>query len=295
MHIDFSTAKGRSSYRFLVGAIAPRPIALVSTIDAAGQRNLAPFSYFNLMSAAPPVAVFSVTQPADRAKKDTLTNVLASGEAVIHIVSHAIVERMNLASVAYPNGVDEFARTGFTPVPSLQVQPPRVAEASIAFECTLIQSIPLGTARGAGTLVICQIRVMHIDDRVLTADSMSIDPQALDAVARMGDDWYCRASGPAVFSLPRIHSDRAVGVDGLPAALHSCGEWSSEELARLALAEELPSSDEVNEFRSGHRLATRQTLAAIARQHLAHFDVRSALLAAICASQAAAEQSCVTI
>lgn len=178
---EVSTAK---FHGYMLGAVAPRPIAFASTVDKDGRVNLSPFSFFNCFSANPPIMIFS---PARRVKnnttKHTLENVLIHDEVVINIVNHAIAEQMLLASTEYDKGINEFEKSGLTQITSEQVKPPRVGEAPVSFECKVIEVKSLGTEGGAGNLIICEVLLMHVKEEVLDAD-VRIDPFKLDAIAR---------------------------------------------------------------------------------------------------------------
>lgn len=227
-------------HAYLLGAVAPRPIAFVSTIDSQGRVNLSPFSFFNVFSANPPVLIFS---PARRGRentlKDTYENVLEVPEAVVNVVTYNMVHQASLASAEYPRGVNEFERAGFTPTPSRLVRPPRVAESPVSMECRVNQVIPLGDGGGAGNLVICQVLLMHINDAVLD-DKGRIDPKKVDAVARMGGDWYCRAQGDALFQLPQPGKKLGIGFQALPAEIRNSPVLSSRHLAMLAGVTDIP-------------------------------------------------------
>jgi len=181
-------------HSYLLGAIAPRPIAFASTIDKEGKVNLSPFSFFNVFGANPPILIFS---PARRGRDNTVKhsyeNVLEVPEVTINIVDYAMVQQMSLASTEYPKGVNEFVKAGLTEIASEKVKPPRVADAPASFECKVLQVIPTGIEGGAGNLIICEVVLVHIANRVLDGNG-KIDPFKLDAVARMGGDWYCRAN-----------------------------------------------------------------------------------------------------
>jgi flavin reductase (DIM6/NTAB) family NADH-FMN oxidoreductase RutF len=143
-------------HQYLLGAIGPRPIAFAATIDAAGNHNLAPFSFFNVFSANPPILIFSPARSGrNNTTKDTYNNVKVHPEVVINVVNYAIVHQMSLASSPYAPGVSEFEKAGFTPLKSELVQPMRVAESPVQFECKVIEVKELGTEGGAGNLIIC--------------------------------------------------------------------------------------------------------------------------------------------
>lgn len=194
--IDFTDLDSAAAYRLLVGSVQPRPIAFVSTVDGLGRPNLAPYSFFNVASVDPPILAFAPQfaplegQTSGR-PKDTLTNIRETGECVVHIVSYRLREEMNLTSATWPHGRSEFTIASLTPIPSEHVRPPRVAEASIAFECRLDQLISWGDHPRAGTLVLVRILTAHIDDALLTDGK--IDQLALDTIGRLGGPAYTRS------------------------------------------------------------------------------------------------------
>lgn len=198
-------------YKILISAIAPRPIAFVSTLASDGTRNLSPFSYFNFFSANPPVVVFSVSTIAN-GEKDTLRNITETKECVIHVADMAIVNQLNLTSVPFAPDVDEFEQSGLTPIPADMVQPSRIAEAKIALECKVQQIVPLGKARGAGNLVICEVVRVHVARDILYADEASIDPRKFRSLSRLGGEWYLQTTPDALFELPRPPDVNAIGV-----------------------------------------------------------------------------------
>lgn len=235
---------------YLQGAVSPRPIALASTIDKDGNVNLSPFSFFNLFSMNPPVLIFSPSRRVrDNSTKHTLQNVQEVPEVVINIVSYNMVEQVSLASCDFPKGMNEFMKAGFTEVASTQVKPPRVAESSVSFECKVNQVIPLGKEGGAGNLVICEVVLIHIADEVLGADGF-IDPNKIDAVARMGQDYYCRASGENVFTVPKPNTKVGIGIDQIPVHIRNSNVLTGNDLGRLGNIEKLPTENEVKLFQS---------------------------------------------
>jgi flavin reductase (DIM6/NTAB) family NADH-FMN oxidoreductase RutF len=231
---EISTGKMHS---YLLGAIAPRPIAFASTIDKEGNINLSPFSFFNCFGANPPIVIFSPARRGrDNTTKHTYENVLEVPEVVINIVNYDLVQQMSLASTEYAKGVDEFIKAGLTPVASTKIKPPRVGEAPVAFECKVLQVIPTGLEGGAGNLVICEVILGHIKDEVLDTEGR-IDPFKLDAVARMGGDWYCRANGEALFTVPKPIEKIGIGIDQLPEAIRKSTVLTGNDLAMLANVE----------------------------------------------------------
>jgi flavin reductase (DIM6/NTAB) family NADH-FMN oxidoreductase RutF len=238
----------------LLGAVAPRPIAFASTIDADGKPNLSPFSFFNVFSANPPIAIFS---PARRVRgnttKHTLENVEVVQEVVINVVSYAMVQQMNLASTEYPEGVNEFEKAGFTPLASDLVRPFRVKESPVQFECQVREVIKLGEEGGAGNLIVAEILRMHIDESVLDSYG-NIDPNRIDLVARMGNDWYCRASGSALFELAKPGRDHGIGVNALPMHARNSRILTGNDLGLLGGISELPTAEEIKAYRNQSRL-----------------------------------------
>ncbi|MFM2249510.1 MAG: hypothetical protein RLZZ358_437 [Bacteroidota bacterium] len=232
----------------LQGAVAPRPIAFVSSINGAGAVNLSPFSFFNLFSANPPILVFSPSRRVrDKSTKHTLENVLEVPEVVIHVVGHSLVEQMSLASTEYGKGVNEFVKAGLTEVPSNLVSPPRVKEAPLAFECHVNQVISLGEEGGAGNLVICEVLQIHLDERILDA-SGAIAPLKLDPVARLGGNWYTKITPESLFQIPKPLTTLGIGVDQIPEEIRLSSVLTGNNLGRLGNVEQLPNSEEVAAF-----------------------------------------------
>jgi flavin reductase (DIM6/NTAB) family NADH-FMN oxidoreductase RutF len=235
-------------HALLQGAVTPRPIAFVSSINGAGEVNLSPFSFFNLFSANPPILVFSPSRRVrDNTTKHTLDNVLEVPEVVIHVVGHDLVEQMSLASTEYPKGVNEFVKAGLTAIPSNQVAPPRVKEAPVAFECKVLQVLPLGDQGGAGNLVICEVIQIHLDEAILDA-SGAIPPLKLDPVARLGGNWYTRVTAESLFQIPKPLLTLGIGVDQIPEEIRTSPVLSGNNLGRLANVERLPSPEELALF-----------------------------------------------
>jgi flavin reductase (DIM6/NTAB) family NADH-FMN oxidoreductase RutF len=193
MQIDTSTTPALDVYHALVGIVTPRPIAWVTTLGPTGVANLAPFSFFNAFSANPPVVVFSPTLRRDGTKKDTLRNIEANGEFVIHSAVESLAEQMNLSAKEIPPDESEMTLAGLASIPSSKVKPPRIAAAPVSMECKLRQLIPLGQGPIAGNLVIGDILMIHIADDVLDPHGR-IDPRKLKTIARLGGDFYCRST-----------------------------------------------------------------------------------------------------
>ena len=198
LSIDPSKIPTKDLHQYILGAVSPRPIAFASTISTEGVPNLAPYSFFNAFSSNPPILIFSSNRRvSNNTTKDTLKNVEDTGEVVINVVPHAIVRQMALASIEYGPEVNEFVKSGLTPLPSECVRPFRVAESPVQMECTVERILPLGEGGGAGNLIICRIVRMHISESVLN-EKGRIDPHKIDLMGRMGRFYYVRASGAAV-------------------------------------------------------------------------------------------------
>ncbi|MBC7923457.1 MAG: flavin reductase family protein, partial [Ferruginibacter sp.] len=237
-------------HQWMLGAVAPRPVAFASTVDEHGRVNLSPYSFFNAFGSNPPLLVFSPTRGVrDNTNKHTLDNARATGEVVINVVNYAMVEQTSLASCAYPRGVNEFEKAGFTPLPSVRVKPPRVAESPAAFECQVIQIIETGTEGGAGNLILCRVVMAHFQTAFLD-DQGRIDPRKMDLVGRMGGDWYCRASGGALFEVPKPSTGLGIGVDRIPVEIRHSPVLTGNNLGRLGNAEALPDETSIRAFQS---------------------------------------------
>ncbi len=246
--IDPQEVSTPNFHGYLLGAVAPRPIAFVSSINQAGQINLSPYSFFNAFGSNPPTLVFSPSRRVrDNSIKHTLENVREVGEVVINMVNYAMVQQMSLASTEYDKGVNEFVKAGFTEAPSQKVKPPRVAEAPAAFECVVRQIIETGQEGGAGNLVVCEVVLAHFQDNIFDEEG-KIDPQKLDAVARMGGNWYCRAHGSAVFEVEKPLSKKGIGVDQIPEKIRLSPVLTGNDLGKLGNVEELPSQEEIQAF-----------------------------------------------
>jgi flavin reductase (DIM6/NTAB) family NADH-FMN oxidoreductase RutF len=236
-------------HQLLLGAIGPRPIAFASTLDQNGNANLAPFSFFNVFSANPPILVFSPALSGRTGQsKDTFNNAKVVPEVVINVVNYNMVHQMSLASSPYAPGVDEFVKAGFTALASHKVAPFRVAEAPVQFECKVQQIIELGQEGGAGNLIICEVLQMHIHESLLNEHGL-IDQHKIDLVARMGADWYCRANTASMFEIKKPISTCGVGYDALPPDIKNSHVLSANDLGQLAGIEELPNETDVNEYK----------------------------------------------
>lgn len=236
--------------KYLQNAVAPRPICFASTVNESGEPNLAPFSFFNIFSSNPPIAVFSPAYSGRTgAAKDTLLNVREVPEVVINVVNYAMVHQTSLASSPFPRGVNEFTKSGFTPLASDLVKPLRVKESPVQLECRVIEVKELGQSGGAGNLVICEILRLHIADEVLN-EAGQIDTRKIDLVARMGDNWYCRASGDALFEVEKPITTIGIGFDALPETVRNSTVLTGNNLGLLGSVEQLPNSEEARTYQA---------------------------------------------
>ncbi len=270
--------KTKFLHAYLLGAVAPRPVAFASTISADGTPNLAPFSFFNVFSSNPPMLIFSPARRVrDNSTKHTLSNVIAVPEVVVNVVSHAIVEQMNLASSEYPDGINEFDKAGFTMLPSELVRPFRVGESPVQMECKVVEIKPLGAFGGAGQLIFAKVLRMHIDRAVLGADEQ-IDPHKIDLVARMGGNYYVRASGAGVFEVEKPLDVPGIGIDALPAYIRLSHQLSGNELGRLGNIAALPGREALQAWWATEGLGYRgKDAVAEAKAKLAAGDKVTAL------------------
>lgn len=251
LSIDPKEISIKKLHSYLLGAIAPRPIAFASTIDVDGNPNLSPFSFFNVFGANPPILIFS---PARRVKnnttKHTLDNAIATKQVVINVVNYGIVQQMSLSSSEYPEGVNEFQKAGFTMLPSDKIQPYRVAESPVQFECKVNDVIFTGENAGAGNLIICEVLKIHISDQVLAEDG-SIDQYKIDLVARAGGSFYTRAR-EGFFEIPKPITTLGIGVDALPMEVRNSQVLTGNNLGLLGNIAQLPTQEAVNNFGKEH-------------------------------------------
>lgn len=232
---------------YLQGSVGPRPIAFASTMDADGNANVSPFSFFNVFSANPPILIFSPARRVrDNTIKHTLINAEATKEVVINVVNYDIVQQISLASTEYADGVDEFVKSGLTPVASDIVKPYRVKESPVQFECKVNQIIALGSEGGAGNLVVCEVVKIHIDEAVLDSNG-AIDQHKIDLVSRLGGNWYSR-SNQGLFEVPKPLATLGIGVDAIPDFIKQSPVFNGNDLGILGNVEALPTTEEVSIF-----------------------------------------------
>jgi len=232
---------------YLQSSVGPRPIAFASTLSSIGIPNLSPFSFFNVFSANPPILVFSPARRVrDNTIKHTLINAEATREVVINVVNYDMVQQTSLASTEYAEGVNEFLKAGFTPVPSEAVKPYRVKESPVQFECKVTQIIPLGTKGGAGNLILCEVVRIHISETVLDENG-AIDQHKIDLVSRLGGNWYSR-SNQGLFEVPKPIATLGIGVDVIPDFVKNSSVFDGNDLGMLGNIEILPTTEEVSIF-----------------------------------------------
>ena len=272
---DLPTAK---LHGYLLGAIAPRPIAFASTIDKDGNPNLSPYSFFNVFGSNPPIVVFSPARRVrDNTLKHTLENVEEVKEVVINVVSYAMVQQMSLSSTEYPKGVNEFEKAGFTMLASDEVKPFRVAESPVQFECKVKEIMYTGTEGGAGNLIVGEVVKVHINENVLAEDG-SIDQYKIDLVARAGGSYYSRARD-GFFEIPKPLSALGIGVDSIPQEIRNSKVLTGNDLGMLGNVEALPDSDAVDNFLKEHPEISEANAIekhTFAKDYLAKNDVESA-------------------
>ena len=245
---EISTGK---LHGYLLGAIAPRPIAFASTIDEDGNPNLSPYSFFNVFGSNPPTLIFSPARRVrDNTIKHTLENALATKEVVINVVNYDIVQQMSLSSTEYAKGVNEFEKAGFTMLKSDKIKPFRVAESPVQFECKVKDVIFTGDEGGAGNLIICEVVKMHVSEAVLDENG-AIDQHKIDLVARAGGSYYTRARD-GFFEIDKPISTLGIGVDQIPAEIRNSTILTGNNLGMLGNVEQLPSDETVDNFAKEH-------------------------------------------
>ena len=247
---DASETPQSTLHQLILGAISPRPIAFASTVDADGNANLAPFSFFNAFGVNPTTIIFSPARRGrDNTVKHTYENIKQVPEVVINAVTYSMVEQVSLASAEFEKGVNEFEKAGFTAIPSEKVRPFRVKESPVQWECKVRQIIETGEGGGAANLMICEVVMVHVNEDVLDPNGM-IDPRKMDLVGRMGGNYYVRAHGDAMFEVEKPLHNPAIGIDALPLSLRNSSILTGNELGRLGSVEFPPTEEELTQARS---------------------------------------------
>lgn len=259
--IDPAELGARAFYKYMTAAVAPRPIAFASTVDAAGNVNLSPFSFFNFMGIDPPILVFAPNRRGrDHSHKDTALNLFEVPEVVINMVSYDMVQQMSLSSAEFERGVNEFEKAGFTMLPSEVVKPPRVAESPAQLECKVLEIKEIGTM----VLAVAQVLRAHFSDGILN-ESGQIDQTRTDWVSRLGGDWYARASGDALFEVPR--PQYGIGVDALPHSVRTSEILTGNNLGQLGSLMEHPTTEQIEDFEKTERMRSLREEARLGCQY----------------------------
>jgi flavin reductase (DIM6/NTAB) family NADH-FMN oxidoreductase RutF len=246
LHYEPKDLKVPEVHKLLLGGVAPRPIALVSTISADGVNNLSPFSFFNAFGANPPIVAFSPSRRGrDASLKDTYNNLLATKECVIQSVTHSMIEQVNLASTEFPPEYDEFIKSGLTPVDSDLVKPKRVNESPFQMECKVLEIKSFGSGGASANMAICEVLKFHVAEDLFT--NGIIDPLKIDLVARMSGDFYSRA-GSDLFVLKMPGSKKCIGYDQIPEHIRKSEIYSANDLGKFGNSEFIPDEDEVKLF-----------------------------------------------
>jgi len=234
-------------HKLLLGGVGPRPIALVSTISSDGINNLSPFSFFNAFGANPPMVAFSPSRRGrDASLKDTYNNLIATKECVIQSVTYSMVEQISLASTEYPTGIDEFLKSGLTPLDSDIVKPKRVKESPFQMECKLVDMKSYGESGGSANIAICEVLKLHVAEDIFSGGI--IDPKKIDLVGRMSGNFYCRANGNAIFQVDKPIAKKGIGYDQLPDTIKESNVFTANNLSKLANVEIIPDEKSVKEF-----------------------------------------------
>lgn len=242
LSIDPKNTPTAQLHQYLLGAVAPRPICWASTINEQGVANIAPYSFFNVFSSNPPIAIFSSNRRVnDNTTKDTLKNIESTKEVVINVVPYSLVRQMALTSINYESQVSEFDKAGLTKLQSDLVKPYRIAESPVQMECIVEEIKPLGNDGGAGNLIFCNIVRIHISEDILDEDK-KIDPDKIDLMGRMGRSFYTRAKGESVLKIYQSVAEIGIGFDNLPMHISNSPFLSKNEIASLASLTDKPSS-----------------------------------------------------
>ena len=248
LHIEPKDVSVPEFHKLLLGGVAPRPIALVSTLSEDGKPNLSPFSFFNAFGVNPPIIAFSAARRGkDGSLKDTYNNLMQTKECVVQAVTYSMVEQISLASSEYPSDVDEFFKSGLTPIESDKVKPPRVKQSPFQMECILKDMISYGEDGGSANLAICEVVKLHVKKDIIK-DGI-IEPDLIDLVARMSANYYCRANGDSVFVVEKPGTSLGVGFDNIPEFIKISEIYSANDLAKFAGISKIPSSKEAFELK----------------------------------------------
>lgn len=264
-------------HQYILGAVSPRPIAFASTVDKNGNPNLAPFSFFNAVGSNPPILIFSPARSGrDNTTKHTLDNIEETKEVVINIVHYDMVHQMSLASSPYKKGLNEFEKSGLTPLESDLVKPFRVKESYVQFECKVLNIVYTAKTGGAGNIIICEVVLLHLDEKVLDAEG-KIDPYKMDYVARMGGDYYTRVIPESIFVLPQPKTEIGIGVDALPEKVRYSKILTGNNLGQLGSVLQFPSQEEIDSAKHEIQFLNEEQIHVLAKEKLDTGDVKTAL------------------
>lgn len=245
MIIDPKKIKLQELHQIILSSVAPRPIAFASTVDKEGNQNLSPFSFFNAFGINPPTLVFSPSRRGkDNTTKHTYDNLKEVPEVVINTVNFDMVEQMSLSSGEFPKEIDEFIKSGFTPIDSEVVKPKRVKESPVSFECKVKEIIELSQEPGAGNLVICEILRIHISEAILDQDGR-INQESIDLVGRLGRDLYSRTDSRAMFGVKKPGIETGIGIDALPDSVKDSHILSGNDLGKLGSITQIPDAQQI--------------------------------------------------
>jgi flavin reductase (DIM6/NTAB) family NADH-FMN oxidoreductase RutF len=263
--MDFLTINPKETalpqlHQYLLGSVGPRPICFASTIDAQGRPNLAPFSFFNVVSANPPVLVFAPNNSGrDGSPKHTYLNAKEVPEVVVNVVTYSMVQQMNVAAAPWDRGISEFEKAGFTPIASELIKPLRVKESPVQMECRVIEIKEFGTGGGAGNLVMAEVLKIHINKEFIGADG-KIDQTKIDLVGRMGGSWYCRTTPDALFQLAQPMQP-TIGYDSLPENIKNSQILSANDIGMLAGLPAFPDAEMVANIQEKYGAENREVAA----------------------------------
>lgn len=252
--LEAQTINQQYLHRLMLGTIAPRPIALASTIDNSGNPNLSPFSFFNAFGVNPGTLIFSPSRRGrDNTTKHTFENLLEVPEVVINVVTYDMVQQMSLSSCEFPKGINEFNKAGFTPIASETIKPFRVKESPVHYECRVRQIIETGTGSGAGNLVICDILRIHVAENIVD-EKGEIMHDKLSLVGRLGGDYYVKADASTRFMVPKPSTQNGIGVDALPDTIKYSQHLTGNDLGQLGNLSAMPTANDILKYSSDAEL-----------------------------------------
>jgi len=232
----------KEMHHLMLGTVIPRPIALVSTVDSNGIKNIAPFSYFNAISSNPPILAFSISRKNDGEKKDTLLNLEETGVCVVNMVSKDIAVQMAISAANYGSEVDEFEKSGFTPVKAKTVEVYGIKESPVRFECKVNKILEFGNDKYSVSLVVCDVSCIEADENIFDENGKII-PHKTGIIGRLGRAYYLEVNEKNIFKIP--HFKNPIGFDALPESIKNSPVLTKDEIAQIAALPDLPSKEEV--------------------------------------------------